>query len=82
MEEGIKIRDELTEVVEVTEVAHVEEETTTKELKAKAEEAFLYICDACSNYAIKATSKMVGIKLVCQVCHKELITREENWIEA
>lgn len=41
-----------------------------------------YICPACTNIAIWTTNKMLGVKVVCEVCHKEIeLNDEKNYLK-
>jgi len=43
---------------------------------------FKYLCPACTNVAIESSNKMMGVKITCKVCGKEIVLNELNrWVK-
>lgn len=61
--------------------AKVEKESKFENTENTNVKRFRYVCPACTNTAILTSSKMIGIKITCEKCAKEIITVEENYIK-
>jgi hypothetical protein len=62
----------------VTQIGHAE--PTAPEAPKEPVYKFRYVCEGCTGVAIKSTNNPAGLKIACQQCGKEQVTKLENYI--
>lgn len=57
-----------------------EEKTMTTQVNEEKPFKFRYACEGCTGVALRSTNTMTGVKISCQNCGKEQITKAENYL--